>query len=193
MMPEKEDNPLDSKQAGDGGENGASGSRGDAETLRESTGGAAENEAMINELKKERDLYFDQLQRSRAEFANYQMRAKNQADVDRQYMITSLVNDLLDVLDNFERALAAAKAAGPGPIVDGMDMVSRQLMSVLAKHGVEPIVSLGEPFDPARHEALVQQPDANHPEGTVVAELIRGYSLKDRVIRPAKVAVSIQP
>jgi molecular chaperone GrpE len=193
MKPEERENPIEPKQAGDASENGASGATGEVETPQKPTGGAAENEAMIDELKKERDLYYDQLQRSRAEFANYQLRAKNQADIDRQYMIASLVNDLLEVLDNFERALAAAKAAGSGPIVEGMDMVSRQLMSVLSKHGVEPIVSLGEPFDPARHEALVQQPDSTHPEGTVVAELIRGYSLKDRVIRPAKVAVSIKP
>jgi molecular chaperone GrpE len=72
-------------------------------------------------------------------------------------------------------------------------MVRKQLLATLAKHGVEPIAALGQPFDPNQHEALVQQPDPNHPEGTVVAELSKGYRIHDRVLRPTKVAVSIKP
>ena len=68
-----------------------------------------------------------------------------------------------------------------------------QLLAALAKHGVEPIAALGRPFDPNQHEALLQQPDAEHPEGTVVAELSRGYKIRDRVLRPSKVAVSVKP
>ncbi len=72
-------------------------------------------------------------------------------------------------------------------------MVRKQLLSTLAKHGIEPIEALGQPFDPNQHEALLQQPDANHPEGTVVAEMGKGYRLHDRVLRPSKVAVSVPP
>ncbi len=72
-------------------------------------------------------------------------------------------------------------------------MVHKQLLATLAKHGVEPIEALGKPFDPNQHEALVQQPDADHPEGTVVNELAKGYRIQDRVLRPTKVAVSIKP
>ena len=72
-------------------------------------------------------------------------------------------------------------------------MVHKQLLATLAKHGVEPIDALGQPFDPNQHEALVQQPDADHPEGTVVAELSKGYKIHDRVLRPTKVAVSVKP
>jgi molecular chaperone GrpE len=71
--------------------------------------------------------------------------------------------------------------------------VQKQLLEVLAKHGVEPITALGEPFDPNLHEALVQQPTADHPEGTVVGELSKGYRIRDRVLRPSKVAVSSRP
>ena len=97
------------------------------------------------------------------------------------------------MLDNFERALEAAGDRGRQGIVEGLDLVHRQLLSALAKHGVEPIAALGQPFDPNRHEALLKQPSADNPEGTVVAELGRGYLMKDRVLRPSKVAVSVAP
>lgn len=142
---------------------------------------------------RQRDDYLDQLQRSRAEFANYQKRAKSQADADRVYAVGSLARDLLDGLDNLERAAEALRANAAAGIVDGLTMVHRQLLAILAKHGVEPIEALGTPFDPNQHEALLQQPDASHPEGTVVAELGKGYKIHERVLRPSKVAVSVRP
>jgi molecular chaperone GrpE len=147
----------------------------------------------LAQVQKERDEYLDQLQRSRAEFANYQKRARTQADADRLYAVGPLAVDIVTELDNFERAIEAARAAGAASIVEGLDMVHKRLLAALAKHGVEPIAALGGPFDPNQHEALVQQPDAQHPEGTVIAELGRGYRLRDRVLRPTKVAVSIRP
>jgi molecular chaperone GrpE len=145
----------------------------------------------LAQLQKQRDDYFDQLQRSRAEFANYQKRLKSQADADRMYAVGTLARDLLDALDNLERATDALRASGASGITEGLDMVHKQLLTTLAKHGVEPIVALGQPFDPNQHEAMIQQPDAEHPEGTVVGELSRGYKIRDRVLRPSKVAVSI--
>jgi molecular chaperone GrpE len=147
----------------------------------------------LAQVQRQRDDYFDQLQRSRAEFVNYQKRAKSQAEADRLYAVGSLARDLLDGLDNLQRATDALRASGASGITEGLDMVHKQLLATLAKHGVEPIVALGQPFDPNQHEALVQQPDAHHPEGTVVAELSKGYRIHDRVLRPTKVAVSIKP
>jgi molecular chaperone GrpE len=144
-------------------------------------------------VQRERDELVDQLQRSRAEFANYQKRAKSQADADRAYAVGSLARDLLDGLDNLERATEALRASAPAGIAEGLAMVHKQLVATLAKHGVEPIEALGHPFDPNQHEALTQQPDAEHPEGTVVAELGKGYRIRDRVLRPTKVAVSVRP
>ncbi len=141
-------------------------------------------------LARERDSYREQLQRTAAEFANYQKRARAQADSDRAYAVGSLATDLLDVIDNFDRALDAARAAGDSSLVDGLSLVHRQLLETLAKHGVQPIVAVGQPFDPNRHEAILQRGDTEHPQGTVVAELARGYMLGDRVLRPTKVAVS---
>ena len=143
-------------------------------------------------LRKELDESREQVLRVRAEFANYQKRAKQQADVDRAYAVGSLARDLLDPIDNFERAIEALRAAGADNVVSGLDMVRRQTLEVLAKHGVEPIPAQGQPFDPNLHDAILQQPSADHPEGTVVAEYGKGYRIKDRVLRPSKVAVSIR-
>lgn len=147
----------------------------------------------IAQLQKQRDDYFDQLQRSRAEFVNYQKRMRSQADSDRLYAVTSLARDLLDGLDNLDRATDALRASSVAGITEGLDMVYKQMLATLAKHGVEPISAMGQPFDPNLHEAIVQQPDAEHPEGTVVAELSKGYRLHDRILRPTKVAVSVRP
>jgi molecular chaperone GrpE len=144
------------------------------------------------QLQKQRDEYYEQLQRSRAEFANYQKRSKSQAEADRIYSVGTLARDLLDGLDNLQRATDALRASGVSGITEGLDMVHKQLVAMLAKHGVEPIEALGQPFDPNQHEAVTQQPDANHPEGTVVAELGKGYRIHERVLRPTKVAVSVQ-
>lgn len=142
------------------------------------------------EIVRQRDDYLDQLQRSRAEFANYQKRSRAQAETDRAYAVGALATDLLGVLDNFERAMQAASAAGASSIVEGLEMVHRQFLDTLAKHGVEPIDALGQPFDPALHEAIAQRPDPEHPEGTIVEEFGRGYKLRDRVLRPSRVVVS---
>jgi len=147
----------------------------------------------VSQLQKQRDEYLDQLQRSRAEFANYQKRSRAQADADRVYAVGTLARDFLDGLDNLERATDALRASATAGIVSGLEMVHKQMLAMLAKHGVEPIAALGEPFDPNQHEAVLQQPDNEHPEGTVVSELSKGYKIHDRVLRPSKVAVSIRP
>jgi molecular chaperone GrpE len=147
----------------------------------------------VARLKQERDDFREQALRARAEFANYQKRSKQQADTDRVYAAGSLAKDLLDPLDNLGRAIDALRASGAEGITAGLDMVQRQLLEVLAKHGVEPIEAMGTPFDPNLHDALLQQPTADHPEGTVVSELSKGYKIRDRVLRPSKVAVSARP
>jgi molecular chaperone GrpE len=144
----------------------------------------------VARLTRERDDYLDQLQRARAEFANYQKRIRTQMDADRSYAVSQLAIDLLGPLDNFDRALDAARAAGAVPIIDGLTLVHRQLLDILAKHEIRPIDALGKPFDPNEHEAITQKPDPTVPEGTVVGELARGYKLRDRVLRPSRVIVS---
>ena len=145
------------------------------------------------QVTRQRDEYYDQLQRTRAEFANYQKRSKAQADADRVYLVVPIALDILNVLDNYDRAIESARKGGASAIADGLMMVEKQFIAALAKHGVEPIEALGQPFDANFHEAISQQPTADHPEGTVVAEFAKGYRLRDRLIRPTKVAVSVAP
>ncbi len=142
---------------------------------------------------RQRDEYLDKLQRAHADFVNYQKRARAQADADRLSLIRPLALDILDALDNFDRAIETARSGGAAGIAEGLVMVEKQFVAALNRHGVEPIPALGQAFDPNLHEAIMQQPDAGHPEGTVVLELARGYRLNDRVIRPTKVAVSVRP
>jgi molecular chaperone GrpE len=147
----------------------------------------------IAQLKQERDEFRDQALRSRADFANYQKRTKQQAEVDRLYAVSSLARDLLDSIDNLDRAIEALRVSGAADVTAGLDMVQKQLLEILAKHGVEPIPAHGYPFDPNLHDAVLQQPSLEHAEGTVVAELSKGYKIRDRVLRPSKVAVSAKP
>jgi molecular chaperone GrpE len=144
-------------------------------------------------VKQELDECRDQLLRARADFVNYQKRAKQQADSDRTYAIGSLARDLLDTIDNLERAIEALRSSAAEGITAGLDMVQKQLLDTLAKHGVEPISAQGHPFDPNFHDAMLRQPTSDYPEGTVVAELGKGYKIRDRVLRPTKVAVSVKP
>lgn len=172
------------------------GEEGEATTVAAGPAEPIESSSMPEELvqlQRQRDEYLDQLQRSRAEFANYQKRSKTQAEADRLYAVGSLAHDILDAIDNLERATEALRTSANPGIAEGLDMVQKQMLAILAKHGVEPITALGQPFDPAFHEAITQQPTNEYPEGTVAAELSKGYRIRDRVLRPARVSVSVKP
>lgn len=152
---------------------------------------SAEELAKLRVRAQERDQYLDMLQRSRAEFENYQKRSQKDRDQERRYLTSNVFADLLPVLDNLERAMAAAKQANEkGPLVDGVGMVLNQFLDVFKRHGVTPIEALDRPFDPNVHQAVMQQPAADKPANTVILVLEQGYTINDRVLRPAKVIVS---
>jgi molecular chaperone GrpE len=144
--------------------------------------------------EQERDQFLNLVQQTRADFENYQKRVQRDLAQERRYAQKPLALDLLPSLDNLERATAAAKQAGEtGPLVQGVAMVQAQLLDVLRRHGVTRIDALGKPFDPNLHQAVMQQPSADYPPGTVVQVLEHGYLLHDRVLRPATVAISKAP
>jgi len=139
----------------------------------------------------ERDQFLGLLQRTRADFENYQKRSQREVQQERRYANQSLAADLLPALDNLERATEAAKQAGEtGPLVQGVAMVQAQLLDVLRRHGITRIEALGQPFDPNLHQAVMQQPTADQPPNTVVNVLEHGFMIHDRVLRPARVVVS---
>jgi molecular chaperone GrpE len=142
---------------------------------------------------KERDEFLDLLQRTRADFDNYQKRARKEREQERRYQFGPLIFDLLPVIDNLDRATAAAKQAGEtGPLVQGVAMVQSQLLEIFRRHGVTPVEAVDQPFDPNQHEAVMQQPAPNKPANTVLQVLEKGFMIHDRVLRPAKVIVSTQ-
>ena len=103
----------------------------------------------------------------------------------------NLLRDLLPIVDNLERAVAAARGGGNGkPIVEGVEMVLRSMLDFLRGHGVTQLSVVGEPFDPQRHEAIAQVESSQHPPNTVLEEHHRGYLIGDRMLRPARVSVA---
>ncbi|MCX6409756.1 MAG: nucleotide exchange factor GrpE [Actinobacteria bacterium] len=147
----------------------------------------------MTRVATERDEYLDQLQRTRADFDNYRKRMERERPLLQEAGVRDLVGELLPVLDNLERALEALVAAGDegaSGIVAGVDMVHQHLGALIAGRGVQEIPAAGEQFDPTVHEAVQSVPSPDHPAGTVVAVVERGYRLSDTVIRPARVVVS---
>ena len=142
-------------------------------------------------LRAERDQMFERLARATADFQNSRKRLEAEADQRVQYANSALIKSLLPVIDNFERALAVDPAKfDAAAILKGMQIVHDQWLKVLRDQQVEEIAPQpGERFDPARHEALMQQP-GDYPEPTVTQLLQKGYALYGRTLRPAQVAVS---
>jgi molecular chaperone GrpE len=142
------------------------------------------------------------LQRVSADYLNYQKRAGREVAEARQFANSALVKDLLPVLDDLERAVAAAQshqaqaatdhpqAAALEAVLTGVRLVHEKLMSVLAGYGLKRIEADGQPFDPVLHQALVQEPSRRHASPTVLRMLVPGYEMKGRVLRPAGVVVS---
>ena len=144
--------------------------------------------------ERDRDELRDLAQRTRADFENYQKRLQRDLAQERRYAEGPLAADLLPALDNLDRATAAAQQAGEtGPLVQGVAMVQAQVLDVLRRHGVTPIDAQGQPFDPNRHQAVMQQPSEGVPPGTVLQVLEPGYMIHERVLRPARVVVSAAP
>jgi molecular chaperone GrpE len=127
--------------------------------------------------------------RAVADLENYKKRAAKEREEVQKYGVEKVVKDLLPVLDNLDRALAAA--AADDPLVEGVKLVRLSFEQALARHGVKGFSAMGQPFDPARHEALLQVPRADVPPGTVVLEHARGFTLHERLVRPAMVGVAV--
>ena len=139
----------------------------------------------------ERDQYLDHLQRLKAEFENYRKRMQrdNQALVLRAG--ERVLESLLPVLDNMQRALESAERHEEGQLIKGVEIVSGQLRSVLESHGLDQVpAEPGLPFDPNIHEAVVAQESDEFDEGAIVAVLEPGYLLHGRLLRPARVIVA---
>lgn len=144
----------------------------------------AAKEKEIAELK-------DKYLRTLADSENARKRIRQQSEESVRLQRENLLRDLLPIVDNLERAVAAAQGGGNGKaIVEGVEMVLASMMDFLKMQGVIPEESVGRPFDPSRHEAIDHVLSDTHPPNTVVQESHRGYRVGERVLRPARVVVA---
>jgi molecular chaperone GrpE len=153
--------------------------------------GAAARE--LEALREEKARLEERLVRLSADFDNHRKRVLREKQETLSYGQENVVKDLLPVVDNLERAIEHASASSGGDfesVLQGVELVRRELLAVLAKHGVGTIEAEGEAFDPNVHEALAQVEDPKVPAGSVAKVLQRGYRLRDRLLRPARVLVS---
>jgi molecular chaperone GrpE len=143
-------------------------------------------------LQKERDEYYDLLLRTRAEFDNYRKRVERERLEIMETAASDLLRNLLPVVDDLERALAApAEPSGSAePYRRGVELIHRQLLDVLRQHGVKPIDALGADFDPRLHQAVTHEPVPGHRDGEVIEEYRRGYTVGSRLLRPSMVKVA---
>jgi len=147
-------------------------------------------------LKAEQEAEENRLgwQRTAADFANFRRRTEQDRAASAGLANEALLVKVLNLADDFDRAIAniPAELAGNG-WVDGIVAIDRKLRALLDSEGLTPIDAQGARFDPREHEAVVQEETDRVPEGTITAELQRGYRLRERVLRPALVAVAKQP
>lgn len=132
--------------------------------------------------------------RYQADLDNFRRRTRREAEDLARYAVLPMVNEILDALDNLRRAIDAGQSGGDTVgLASGVQMVADQISRTLANHGCQPIVSLGQPFDPAQHQAVQMAPSDEYPANHVAAEFRPGFRLHDRVVRPAQVVVSTGP
>jgi molecular chaperone GrpE len=160
------------------------GSAEDLEALR------GERDARAREAGEAQDRYL----RTLAEFENFRRRINRERDDWRRQGQEALLKEILPALDNFDRALAVPPARGSDlAFRTGVELIHREFLAALERLGVRPFVTVGQPFDPTRHEAVSRVERADVADETVVAEALRGYLYQDRVLRPAQVVVAVHP
>jgi molecular chaperone GrpE len=147
----------------------------------------------VEDTGSERDELLDRLMRLQAEYENYRKRMAREKSEWSARAKEGLVLDLLPVLDSFDRAISTAgESADPKALLEGMDLVMRQLSGALKNHGVTPIDAVGEAFDPNLHEAFLSRPAAeSEAPGTLVAEILKGYRMGERTIRPTRGMIAV--
>jgi len=145
----------------------------------------------IESLQKEKDELFGKLQRVSADYANFQKRATKQISDTTAYEKEMVIKTLLPALDNFEHTLQNAHSAENVDVLSkGIQIIYDQMLDILKSHGVEQIEALGEKFDPALHEAMMQKAEPEKEDNIALEEFQKGYKLNGRVIRPSKVVVN---
>lgn len=146
----------------------------------------------LSALRAENEKLRDQFLRSRADFENFRRRTEKEKIEFRRYALADILRELLPVIDNFERALAA-EGASHEDFRTGVEMIARQLEDALSRNGLVVIDPKGEHFDPSWHEAIARVESSDVEPNTVVDVMQKGYMLHERLLRPAMVRVAVAP
>jgi len=168
----------------------------DAEQAEAAEAAAPETEgatnAELDELRKAAEDSQQRLLRAQADFDNFRRRTRQEKEEFAKYASLKLIEQMLPVIDNFDRALVSSRETQDfEALTKGIEMVYRQLEQVMTQEGLTPIEAVGQPFNPEFHQAIMQVESDEHEEGIVVEEVQKGYMLKDKVIRPSMVKVSM--
>jgi molecular chaperone GrpE len=151
----------------------------------------SEVELELGQLRKESEENYQRYLRAQADFDNFRRRSRQEKEEFAKYASLKVIEQLLPVVDNLERALIAGKDGNDyEAFLKGVEMISRQLDQTLANEGLQAMNAVGQPFNPEFHQAIMQVESEEHEEGIVVEEVQKGYLLKDKVLRPAMVKVS---
>ena len=165
-----------------------------AEKLEGAGQPAEELKAKLEQTEKEKQDLYDRLLRTTADFDNFRKRVSREKDELIRYGNEKIARELLPVIDNFERALQQAENSTDNKALrEGIEMILKQFIAVLEKFGVKDFTSVGQQFDPNKHEAMVHQESSEHEENSVLSEFQKGYYLHDKLLRPSLVAVAKKP
>lgn len=151
----------------------------------------AELRATIQELRADNQKLYDRLLRKQAELENLRKRMQREKEEFLQHANADLIRALLPSLDGFERALKHRDTSVPDEFYKGLELIYSGLLDVLKRHGLEPIEAVGQPFDPHLHQAVETVEDEQHRDHEIVEELLRGYKLNHRLLRPSVVKVAV--
>jgi len=150
----------------------------------------ARMQEMARALEEQKNLYL----RTLADFQNYRRRQQEEMERSRLRLLESMMEELLPILDNFERALQAAEATRElEPLLEGVRLTARQIKNLLARYDIHPIEAVGRPFDPNLHEAIQRIETDEYEDGIIIDEVERGYRIGERVLRPSRVIVARRP
>jgi molecular chaperone GrpE len=152
-------------------------------------GDTASTDGALDAMTRERDEYYDRLLRKTAEFDNYRKRSERERREQAEYAAADVLGDLLPLVDDLERALQAATDSADA-YRKGVELIHRQMLELLRRHGVTAIEAAGQDFDPHLHQAVAHEEAPGHRDGEVVEQFCRGYKLRDRLLRPAMVKVA---
>jgi len=152
--------------------------------------GEEAGEDRLQTLQEEKETLYDRLLRERASFENYRKRVEREKLELADYARGEVLNEILAVYDNFERAMEHMDSKDPKKLREGVALIYKQLGETLAKLGVKPVDGAGTVFDPRVHEAISREETSEMPDGAVLRVFQKGYLLKEKLLRPAKVIVA---